>query len=124
VIRLSKRSVSTRGPTWCDKGAVVAAVAGLVLMASSPLLAQPNTAPVSGASSPAGDGNTPAREGNIYDYRIHQPTAAEVSDAELAAGIGPPTSASTAEVEKEVEDLLNQADRLDRQSEEQDEGRR
>jgi len=92
------------------------AVAGLVLMAPAPLLAQTSAAPIGGALSPGGDRNTPAREANIYDHQDHQPTAAEV-------GATMPSPASTAAVEQEVEDLLKQADMLDRQSEEQDEGR-
>jgi hypothetical protein len=68
--------------------------------------------------------DTPAREGNIYDHQDHQPTAAEVGASESVAGITAPSPASTAAVEREVEDLLRQADTLDRQSEEQDEGRR
>ena len=68
-----------------------------------------------------GDGrNTPAREGNTYDHRDHQPTQAELG----AAGVSQQSSDSTAAVEKEVHDLLKQADRLDRESEEQDEGTR
>ena len=52
------------------------------------------------------------------------PTGSATTAAESAAGIRQPSSASTAYVEKDVEDLLNQADRLDQQAEEQDQGRR
>jgi hypothetical protein len=60
----------------------------------------------------------PLREGNIYDHQEHQPTPAE----ERAAGV-PPISATTKhEVEQEVKRLLQQTDRLDKQSEEEVQG--
>jgi hypothetical protein len=123
VIRSKQRSISTRVPAWRGNGALLAAVAGLVLTISSPVLAQSLPAPIAGAETPSGDAGAPAREANIYDHRDHQPTEAEVGAAEAAAGIREPSSASRADVEKDVEDLLNQADRLDQQAEEQDQGR-
>jgi hypothetical protein len=89
-------------------------------MASSPLLAQTVPAPGNGTLAPGDGRNTAAREGNTYDHRDHQPTQAELG----AAGVSQQSSGSTAAVEKEVHDLLKQADRLDRESEEQDEGKR
>jgi hypothetical protein len=119
MIPSTQRSISTRVPAWRTNGTLLAAVAGLVLMTASPVLAQSLPAPITGAEMPGG---APAREGNIYDHRDHQPREAEVGAAEADAGIGQP-SASTADVEKEVEDLLKEGERLDRQSEEQDQGR-
>lgn len=89
----------------------LAAVAALVLAASSPSVAQNALAPGAGAVPPA-------REGNIYDHRDHQPTQAEVGGAEAAAGIGAPSSESQTQVEKEVKALLKRTDQLDQQSEE------
>jgi hypothetical protein len=89
----------------------LAAVAALVLAASSPSLAQNAPTPGAGAVPPA-------REGNIYDHRDHQPTQAEVVGAEAAAGIGAPSPESQTQVKNEVKALLKQTDQLDRQSEE------
>jgi hypothetical protein len=55
------------------------------------------------------------REGNIYDHQDHQPTPAE----ESAAGLAPISQTTKREVEQEVKRLLQQTDRLDRQSEKQ-----
>ena len=38
----------------------------------------------------------PAREGNIYDWRDHQPTEGSVQAKERAAGVAPPAAASAA----------------------------
>ena len=119
MIRSSERAISTRAPARRGKGALLAAVAGLMMMTSSLVLAQMNPAPVDGVESRGSTGNVATREGNTYDHRDHQPTEAEISAAEQAAGKLPPSSPSTTEVEKEVHDLLKQADTLDKQSEEQ-----
>ncbi len=85
----------------------------LVLAVSSPALAQ------SGAAS-GGGAAPPAREGNIYDHKDHQPTEADVRAAEGAAGTESPSSGAKRQVEDEVKALLQQTDRLDKQSEQQD----
>ena len=89
----------------------LAAVGALVLAASSPSLAQNAPAPGAGAVPPA-------REGNIYDHRDHQPTQAEIDSAEAAAGLGAPSSESETQVENEAKALLKRTDQLDKQSEE------
>ena len=78
-----------------------------------PALAQSNPTP-GGAAAP------PAREGNIYDHKDHQPTEAEVRAAERAAGTESPSSGTKRQVEDEVDELLQQTDRLDKQSEQQE----
>jgi hypothetical protein len=78
----------------------------LVLAASSPAFAQSD--PTSGA------GAAPPREGNIYDHRDHQPTEADVT------GTASPSSGAKRQVEDEVKALLQQTDKLDKQSEQQD----
>jgi hypothetical protein len=115
VFQLAQRSISVRIPVLRDRNTLLAAVAGLVLSASSPILAQTSPAPVHGPISSA-------REGNIYDHQDHQPTEAEVSGAEAAAGIHPQSSVATTDVEKDVEELLKQIDELDKRSDEQAEG--
>lgn len=122
MIRSSERSISTRGPARRGKGVLMAAVAVLIVMAPSLVLAQINAAPVGGVESGGTAGSVATREGNTYDHRDHQPTEGEINAAREAAGKLPPPSPSTAEVEKEVHDLLKQADTLDKQSEEQDLG--
>jgi hypothetical protein len=87
-------------------------VATLVLTASLPALAQSDSTP--GAPAP------PAREGNIYDHRDHQPTEGEVGAAERAAGTGSSSSDTRQQVEDDVRRLLQQTDRLDKQSEQQE----
>jgi hypothetical protein len=52
-------------------------------------------------------------EGNVYHYRDHQPTQA----GDAALGVAPPSAAARQRVEKEVEELLRQSRRLDKQSE-------
>jgi hypothetical protein len=78
----------------------------LVLAAAAPALAQSDhtarpTAP------------PPARIGNIYDHKAHQPTESDAGAAPSAAG-------NKQQVEEEVQELLRQTDRLDRQSEQQE----
>jgi hypothetical protein len=89
--------------------ASTAAVAALLLAAALPALAQ----------NPAPPGTTlPAREGNIYDHRDHQPTQAEIDNAAAAAGVRPPPSANPGPVEDEVKALLKQTDEADKRSDE------
>lgn len=85
--------------------AAAAALAALLLIASAPLEAQT-------AAPPALSRDVAAREGNIYDHRDHQPTAADV-------GAAPPSRAGAEAADQEVQSLLRQTDVLDRQSEEQ-----
>src|SRR5258708_13353733 len=79
----------------------------LVLAASSPALAQ-SVPPAGGGAAP------PAREGNIYDHKDHQPTEADV------AGTASPSPGAKGQVEDEVKALLQQTDRLDKPAEQQD----
>jgi hypothetical protein len=74
------------------------------LAASAPALAQSDD--TSGRAAPP-----PARVGNIYDHKAHQPTESDVPAA--AAG-------NKQQVEKEVQKLLQQTDELDKQSEQQE----
>jgi hypothetical protein len=89
----------------------LASVAALLLALSSPSLAQ-------NAPSPAGEAAPPPREGNVYGHYDHQPARKEVDSAETAVGMRPPSSESTSNVEKEVKQLLEQTDELDREVEE------
>ncbi len=88
-------------------GSGLTLVASLLLLTCAPAVAQ-TTAPFPGPA-------VSTREGNIYDHRDHQPTAAD----DAAAGVAPP-GVSEDEVQKEVQDLLQQTDRLDEQSEQYD----
>ena len=72
-------------------------------LTASPALAQSN--PYPGPTAPP-----PARVGNIYDHKHHQPTESDAGAAERAGS-------SKQQVEQEVQELLQQTDRLDRQSE-------
>jgi hypothetical protein len=83
-----------------------AAVAALLLAAAPPALAQNAAAP---------DTTPPAREGNTYDHRDHQPTQAEIDRAAAAAGVRPP-SQNPEPVEDEVKALLKQTDEVDQRS--------
>jgi hypothetical protein len=86
----------------------LAAVIGL-LLAAVPVRAQ-DSAPLGAAAVP------PAREGNIYDHRDHQPTQAEIDAAEAAAGAHPAREPSQTQVEDEVKALLKQTDEADKRS--------
>jgi hypothetical protein len=78
-------------------------VLALAFAAASPALAQSNPNP--GPAAPP-----PARVGNTYDHKHHQPTESDAGAAEQAGS-------SKQQVEREVQELLDQTDRLDRQSE-------
>ena len=106
MIRSTRGPISTLIPKLRGKTTLLAAVAVILLAASSPILAQTNPPLVDRAIPPA-------REGNIYDHKDHQPTEAEVSRT------GRPQSVNAAPVEKGVEEFLKQMDKLDKQSEEQ-----
>jgi hypothetical protein len=86
------------------------AVVAVVLAAISSALAQ--NGPARGAKA-----RPPAREGNIFDHQDHQPTQAEVDSAEAAASARVPSESDT-QVESEVNTLLRQTDKLDKQSDE------
>ena len=93
----------------------IAVAAGLVLTTSPLALAQSTVNP--------GAGNGPqGREGNVYNHQAHQPTEAGVNAAERNAGVAPAPSGAEHEVEGEVNQLLQQTQRLDRQSEEDERG--
>jgi hypothetical protein len=66
------------------------------------------------AASVAGfaQAQTPTREGNIWDWRNHQPTEADVEQKEKAAGVAPSASerASTAATENHLDRKLLDAD--------------
>jgi hypothetical protein len=59
----------------------------------------------------------PAREGNIYDHKDHQPTEAELRAAEKAAGVPGSSAPGNPQVEEGVKQLLDQTDALDKRSE-------
>ena len=82
----------------------LALTAAWLLMTSAPAFAQ-TAGPLSGPA-------VATREGNIYDHRAHQPTAAD----DAAAGLAP-LGVGQEDVQKEVEDLLRQTDQLDELSE-------
>jgi hypothetical protein len=84
-------------------------VAALALAVSAPTLAQNAPAPRAGATPPP-------REGNVYDHRDHQPTQAEVNGGEAAVGARRSSSESATQVNDEVKALLEQIDKLDKQS--------
>lgn len=84
--------------------------AAIVLAAISSALAQDDYTR-GGPAAPA------ARVGNIYDHKRHQPTERDVRAAEKAARIPLPPSDNKAQVEEEVKNLLQQTDRLDKESE-------
>ncbi|MGO8914840.1 MAG: hypothetical protein ACLQJR_02910 [Stellaceae bacterium] len=88
----------------------LAAVAALMLAAAAPALAQNAPAPGAGAAPPA-------REGNIYGHQDHQPTQADIDSAAAAAGVRAPLE-DKAQTEAEVERLLKQTDKVDKQSDE------
>ena len=88
--------------------------AGLLLASLSPAAAQ--TTPAAGPDA------APAREGNVYDHRDHQPTASEVHRAEGLSGSETPSAATDKEVERGVEDLLRQTDKMDEAAEKQGQG--
>ncbi|HUH83736.1 MAG TPA: hypothetical protein VLX85_03960 [Stellaceae bacterium] len=88
------------------RGRWLALTASLLLLTSAPAFAQ-TAAPLSGPA-------LSTREGNVFDHRDHQPTAADDAAAGVAPGRGE-------DVEKEIQDLLQQTDNLDRQSDQQNE---
>jgi hypothetical protein len=85
--------------------------AGLVLATVAPVAAQ--TGPVDDK-----DGS-PAREGNVYEHRDHQPTESEVGRAEGKSGVDYPNPTSDQEVERGVENLLRQTDEMDEEADTQ-----
>ena len=93
------------------KSTLLGTVAVLLLAGSSPIQAQTYPASADGAMPPT-------REGNIYDHKDHQPTEAEVSRAQAAAG-DRPQSVNASHVEKGAKDLLKRMDKLDTQSEQE-----
>jgi hypothetical protein len=78
------------------------AFAALLLVASA-AQAETDTNPSPGQSST--DPQSPAREGNVFDNRSHQPTQGELQ----SRGIAPPSASSRQQVDKEVQELLKQA---------------
>jgi hypothetical protein len=101
----------------------VALSVNLAIVAAAPLLL---TTPALGQNSgrdarsvpPIDGGRAPARIGNVYDHRQHQPTQAQ----EEALGIAPTSPSNKRLVEREVEELLREIDRLDKQSGQREHG--
>ncbi len=92
----------------------IALATGLALLASLSALAQTGPAPT-------GTAGPPAREGNIYGHKDHQPTQAEIDRATGTPGVDrPPSDAS--QVEEDVQKLLQQSDRLDKQLDREERG--
>jgi hypothetical protein len=81
-------------------------IAAVVLAASATALAQSDDN--AGRAAPP-----PAREGNVYGHKAHQPTEADVPPAARAGS-------SQQQVEQEVQDLLRQTDELDKQADERE----
>jgi hypothetical protein len=90
----------------------IVAIGLMLLAASSPVLAQ---------GQPAADAGSgpPARIGNIYDHTDHQPTEAELRAAGGSAGVDSFSSTTRQQVEEEVKKLLETTDKLDKQSQQQ-----
>jgi hypothetical protein len=88
----------------------IAAAAPLLL--TTPALAQ-NSDRDARSVAPIDGGRTPARRGNVYDHRQHQPTQAQ----EEALGIAPTSPSNRRRVEREVEEFLRETDRLDKEAE-------
>jgi hypothetical protein len=76
--------------------------AAMVLVASAPALAQSDNS----------DRAAPPRAGNIYDHKAHQPMENDLAPPARPAG-------NKQQVEKEVQELLRQTDKLDKQSQPQ-----
>lgn len=108
MITSRRRSTCPRVPRSQSRAILLAGAAGLVL-ASSAVLGQTS-------SSSPGRAMPPAREGNIYGGKDHQPTEADVSGAG-AGGIDSSSPASKAEVEQGVEQLLEQTNIEDENAE-------
>lgn len=79
-------------------------IAVIAIAVAAPALAQSDDS--AGRAAPP-----PARAGNIYDHKVHQPTESELP-ASARAG------SSRRQVEEEVQQLLRQTDELDKQSDE------
>jgi hypothetical protein len=93
-----------RNRTSLRRSRTVAVALGLVLTASSLALGQ-------GDGLVAGSGATPpVRTANVWGFKDHQPTEADVRAAESAAGATPPSASATRHVEEEVTKLLQQSD--------------
>jgi hypothetical protein len=84
------------GAAWTIGSLEVFVAAALLLSTLTFALAQH-------ASNPVFATTPPAREGGIYDFRNHQPTAPR------------PSAVTTQQVEDEVNALLKQVDKVDRQ---------
>ena len=104
--------VSTMTMARTARALALAATAALLLSGTAPA----QRAGMDDASPPVQGGLAPQSEGNIYHHRDHQPTQSQ----ESAAGIPPPSAATHRQVEEEVNQLLRQTDRLNRQSEQQE----
>jgi hypothetical protein len=93
--------------------------AGSVLGSFSPGGAQ--TKPAGEPSAPLEAPAPPAREGDVYDHRDHQPTESEVDRAEGRSGPDYPGPTTDQDVERGVENLLRQTDEMDKAAEKQGE---
>jgi hypothetical protein len=56
---------------------------------------------------------TPSREGNVWDYKNHQPTEVEVEAAEKAAGAGKPATTG-AQLDRTLEHLQQEIEQTDK----------
>ena len=66
-----------------------------------------------------GDQLVAPREGNIYGHVKHQPTESEVGGAAGGDGVNAPSAGNQQQVEKGVQELLQQTDRLDKATDEE-----
>lgn len=88
---------------------IVFAAVSLLTGAAFAQNADVNTPPPAAVDS----NGVPVREGNVWDHLAHQPTQSEV---------GGTSQKTDQEVEQSVKQLLEQTDRLDRQSQQDEEG--
>jgi hypothetical protein len=95
----------------------LAIVAATPFLLTTPALAQ-NSGRDARSVAPIDGGRAPARIGNVYDHRQHQPTQAQ----EAALGIAPTSPSNRRRVEQEVEELLRETDRLDKEAEQLERG--
>jgi hypothetical protein len=57
----------------------------------------------------AGTTTAPARVGNIYDYKAHQPNEADICGGKRGTSVNCPSASEKQQVEEEVQRLLRQS---------------